>query len=809
MINRILVIASIILICTNIRAQVSNKIGTQPPLKLWYLKPASAFEEALVLGNGKAGATVYGGVESELIHLNDITLWSGEPVDPYMNRNANQYLPLVRDALKREDYPAADTLIRKMQGKVTESYAPLGDLLIDFTYKEKISNYYRELDIDRAIASVSYHEGDNVIKREYLVSHPDNVFVIHISATKKQSLNFTVKFNSKLPFKSIADLSFVKFQGQAPIRVIPSYVKTNGNRVIYDHNKGTRFTTAISAKALDGTILHTDSSMVVNEASDVTIYVSIATSFNGFDKNPVTNGLNDLSNATSQLQKSIYKNWRELISNHLTDYQRFIQRVSLNLSNTNTIDIPTDERLQRYSAGAQDPYLETLYFQFGRYLLISSSRTMGVPANLQGLWNPHLQPPWSGNYTMNINAEENYWLAENTQLSEMHLPFLSFLSNLEKTGRITAKTYYDAPGWVCHHTTDIWAMTNPVGNFGNGSPNWANWNMGGTWASAHLWEHYLYTQDKKFLSEKGYPLMRGAAEFCLAMLIQDVHGNYITSPASSPENHYTTEKGYTGSILYGGTADLAMIRELFLDVIAAQKVLGIDKPFRLKLEDALFKMHPYQVGKNGNLQEWYFDWKDPEPKHRHQSHLYGLFPGTHISLEKTPFLANAARKTLEIKGDETTGWSKGWRINLWARLKDGNHAYKMYRELLKYAEPDNGKVNYSKGGGTYPNLLDAHPPFQIDGNFGGSAAVAEMLLQSSIDSLELLPALPDAWKSGSIKGLKARGGFIVSITWEEGQLQSFQVKGIAKKSFVWKYHEKVQKAKLNENGFYAWTSKKY
>ena len=781
-------------------AQRISKAIVQPPLKLWYNKPASAFEEAIVLGNGKAGATVYGGTESDLIHLNDITLWSGEPVDPYMNKDAYRQLPLVREALQRQDYAAADTLVKKMQGKFSESYAPLGNLYIDFPKNQTISNYYRDLDIDRAVGSVSYTIGNNTIRKEYFVSHPDKVFAIHITASDKKSLNFTVRFDSKLQYKPVANKSFVQIQGRAPVRAEPNYVRKKGNPILYLDNRGTRFTTAFTAKSKDGNILRTDSSIIVQGSSDVTVYVVMETSFNGFDKNPSTNGLRDNVLAGEQLKKSSSKTWEQMLAAHVKDYQTYFKRVQLSLCQTDEIKLPTDERLRRYAKGEKDPYLETLYFQFGRYLLISSSRTMGVPANLQGLWNPHIQPPWSSNYTMNINAEENYWLAENTNLSEMHLPFLSFLNNLEKTGRITAKTFYNAPGWVCHHNSDIWAMTNPVGDFGNGSPNWANWNMGAAWASAHLWEHYLFTGDKQFLLEKGYPLMKGAAEFCLYMLVKDEKGNYVTSPASSPENHYINDKGYTGAILFGGTADLAMIRELFIDVIAAQKKLGIDASFRKDLEEALSNLHPYEVGKNGNLQEWYYDWNDAEPQHRHQSHLYGLYPGTHITPEQTPTFANAAKRTLEIKGDETTGWSKGWRINLWARLKDGNHAYKMYRELLKYVEPDNVKVEYARGGGTYPNLFDAHPPFQIDGNFGGTAAVAEMLLQSSAEKIELLPALPDAWKSGSIKGLKARGGYEVAITWDNGQLKRFQVKGQANSTIVWRYKGIEHKSLLNEKG---------
>jgi alpha-L-fucosidase 2 len=319
-------------------------------------------------------------------------------------------------------------------------------------------------------------------------------------------------------------------------------------------------------------------------------------------------------------------------------------------------------------------------------------------------------------------------------------------------------------------------MTNPVGDFGIGNPNNANWPMGGAWASAHLWEHYLFSQDKKFLADKAYPLMKGAAEFCLAWLIPDSKGRLITSPSTSPENRFITPSGYKGDTSYGGTADLAMIRELFLDMIQAEKILKKDPAFQKSLEDALAKMLPYQIGAAGNLQEWYYDWADVDPKHRHQSHLYGLYPGTHVTLDQTPAIAAASKKTLEIKGDETTGWSKGWRINLWARLKDGDHAYKMYRELLKYVEPDGVKVNYQRGGGTYPNLFDAHPPFQIDGNFGGSAAVAEMLVQSTPDLIELLPAVPKAWSSGKVSGLKARGGYEISMQWEGGQVKNLKIK---------------------------------
>ncbi len=778
--NKLSALAVILLLPAFLLAQKApggkNKKAIQQPLKLWYTQPAKYFEETLVLGNGTQGATVFGGVKTDKIYLNDLTLWSGGPVNANMNPETYKHLPEVREALKQNDYKKAEQLLKQLQGKFSESYAPLGTLYLDMLGDTNATNYYRELDLDKAIAKVKTITSDNEIVREYLVSQPDHMFAIHLSSKKAGALAFSVRFSSLLKFEKSIQNKTICIQGAAPVKADPSYLQHKDDAVKFDDKKGTRFTTKIKIITNNGNITNTDSSLTVNNATEAVIYVVMATSFNGFDKDPATHGLNNNAIAASRLNKARQLDWQQIKTRHIHDYQTYFNRVKLKLADKDTVNLPTDQRLKRYATGATDPYLETLYFQYGRYLLISSSRTPAVPANLQGLWNPYLQPPWSSNYTMNINAEENYWLAENTNLSEMHLPFLQFIGNLSKTGRITAKTFYNMPGWVVHHNSDIWAMSNPVGNFGHGDPNWANWPMGGAWASTHLWEHYLYTHDEAFLKQKAYPLMKGAAQFCLAWLVKDSVGNYITSPSTSPENIFRTPSGFEGSTLYGGTADLAMIRELFIDVISAQQVLKTDEPFADKVKLALSNIHPYQVGKKGNLQEWYYDWEDAEPKHRHQSHLFGLYPGTHITPINTPLLAAAAKRTLEIKGDETTGWSKGWRINLWARLKDGDHAYKMYRELLKYVPPDGMKENYTNGGGTYPNLLDAHPPFQIDGNFGGAAAVAEMLVQSNQQYIELLPALPKAWPSGEVSGLKARGDYEIDMSWKDGKVTAIKIK---------------------------------
>ena len=777
----------------------------QSSTTLWYNHPAEQFEEALVLGNGRVGATVFGGVQSDKIYLNDATLWSGEPVNPYMNPDAYKHIPAIREALKNENYQLAEQLNRNIQGKFSESYAPLGTMSLEFEHQNNCKNYYRELDISKAITRVRYDVEGVTYTREYFVSNPEKIMVVKLSASKKGALIFCLKFQSLLKYSGTVNDNVLQIEGYAPYHVEPNYRWNIPDPVCFDANRGMRFSTYIKIKNEGGQVAVSDSTIKVVNADGAIIYLSIATSFNGFDRNPAKNGLDNQAIAKKQLADAFKKDYQLLKEKHLKDYQLFFNRVKLDLGDSTVPDLPTDERLKNYTRGADDKNLEILYFQYGRYLLISSSRTEDVPANLQGIWNPYIRPPWSSNYTMNINAEENYWLAECANLSEMHKPFLTFIDGLAETGKVTAKTFYNVDkGWAACHNSDIWAMSNPVGDFGQGDPAWACWNMSGTWAVTHLWEHYQYTNDKSFLKSYAYPLMKGAAEFCLGWLIKDKQGYFVTSPSTSPENSYITPDGFKGATLYGATSDLAMIRECFEQTIKASRELNSDAGFRDSLETALSQLYPYQIGKKGNLQEWYYDWDDAEPQHRHQSHLFGLYPGHQITPYKTPKLVEACRKTLEIKGDETTGWSKGWRINLWARLWDGDRAYKLFRELLSYVPPDDEKnTDYRGGGGTYPNLFDAHPPFQIDGNFGGAAGVVEMLLQSDNETVYLLPALPDAWQSGSVSGLCARGGFEISMKWKEGALLHVDLLSKTGRHCCLHYQDKTIGIETEKGGIYS------
>ncbi|MCC8034345.1 MAG: glycoside hydrolase family 95 protein [Rikenellaceae bacterium] len=744
-------------------------------LKLWYDQPAGRWIEALPLGNGHIGAMVFGGVERELIQLNEGTLWSGGPRDSDPNPEAFRYLEPLREAIAREDYPAANLLARKMQGQYTESFMPMGDLhkwqkLPD----EEYTGYYRDLSLRDAVALTRFTAGGVTFTREVFVSNPDRIMAVRITADTPRTVEVDITLSSLLNHEVLpVGHDRIEMRGKAPARVDPVYYNPGGGREPIRQEdscgcSGMRFITIAQAVADGGEISADGTGIHISGADGALIILSAATSFNGFDKCPDSEGKDEKVIAERHLSGALQKDYADLRQRHTKDFRSFFDRLTFTLGNispqSGANNLPSDRRLESYSRGAHDPDLEALYFQYGRYLLISASRPGGSAANLQGIWNSELRPPWSSNYTLNINTQMNYWPAESANLSEMHRPLLDLIADLSKTGAATAARCYGARGWVAHHNTDIWPLSNAVG-MGTGDPVWANWYMGGAWLCRHLWEHYAFTGDTDYLRNRAYPVMKGAALFCLDWLTEK-DGVLVTSPSTSPENAFMY-RGNPYSLTEGATMDIAIIRELFTNLIEASEILGIDDEFRCELADKKSRLLPYRIGSQGQLLEWPREYEEADPHHRHLSHLVGLHPGSDISPLRTPALAQAARRSLEIRGDQGTGWSKAWKINLAARLLDGDHAYKLLRDIMTYTD---GTGESSLGGGTYPNFLDAHPPFQIDGNFGATAGVIEMLVQSHLGEIHLLPALPPQWPSGEIEGVIVRGNMDLSVSWEEGRL---------------------------------------